>query len=283
MDERIFSELDKVLGDDNVIDQIHANEVRASSLPFCARQYVLHRAGPFEPVQDRNFFGDACMGMGTALHTAAQRFLGHGGLLYGNWYCFNCEKLVAEHCRGPVVCGCGVEATYQEYALSHPCGITAHPDGVVLELPDGTTYPALLEIKGTNGKRLSSMKEPIWRHSTFQANFYLHLVNEVLGLGLDRIVMIYVDRGIPSHRRYFVVRPNRAVYDQTIRSIGEAKEKLRLRVLPERICATHQDGKDLRCQYHQICFVPDEKLQRMLDASSVNPDESSVRPSCPET
>lgn len=264
MVEPIVQALDNALGDDNVIAHPHLNEVRASSLPFCARQYVMHRAGTFEPVQDRTFFGDACMGMGTALHAVAQRFLGHHGLLYGNWTCEKCKKVIVDR-RGPVVC-CGVEAVYEEYSLYHECGISAHPDGVMLELPDGTPYRALLEIKGTNGKKLSSMKEPVWRHSSFQANFYLHLINDTLKLGLDRIVMIYVDRGIPSQRKYFVVKPNRAVYDQTIRSVADAKEKLRLRVLPERICSSHQDGKDLRCQYHQICFVPDEKLQRMIES-----------------
>lgn len=280
--EQISKCLDDAFGDSNLFEEPAHTAMRASSLPFCGRQYVMHRLGPFEPMQDLSFFGQACMDMGTALHSTAQRYLGHSGLLYGNWTCSKCSAFYRDR-QGPVTC-CGLEATYTEYELQHECGISAHPDGVLLQLPDGTPVRALLEIKGIHEKKLAALKAPIWRHSSFQANFYANLLNDKLNLGIERIVLIYIDRGVPSRRKYFLVKPNRSVYEQTIHAVEEAKRQLHLRVLPERICATSLDGKELHCQYRHICFVPDEKLQQMIAANPPpSPLDLSAPPSSHET
>lgn len=254
----LFAALDVALGDENSIQGDYTGAIRASSLPFCPREYVMHRAGNLAPTKDSTFVGDCYLEMGTALHTVAQRYMGLAGLMYGNWRCPTCQRLF-EDTRGPVRC-CEQLAVYEEYALVHESGITAHPDGVCLELPDGTPFRAIWEFKGCHPRKMSAMKGPIWQHALFQANFYLNLVNDQKHLGLEHIVIIYVDRGLPNNRRYWLVKPNRAVYDNTIASIKDAKEKLRLRVLPERMCATQKDGQDLRCAYASVCFNENQKV-----------------------
>lgn len=264
--DNVFSALDKALGDVNSIPEDYKSEIRASSLPFCQREYVLHRAGNLAPVRESTFFGDCCMEMGTALHAVAQRYMGIAGLLFGNWKCDRCGNVFLDR-KGPVPC-CDSYATYEEYEFRHASGITAHPDGVCLELPDGTPFRAVWEFKGCYPGKMAKMQTPIWRHSVFQANFYLHLANEQKNLGLEHIVIVYVDRGLPSNRKYFVVQPNKAVYRNTLKAIEGAKEKLRLRVLPERICATQQDGIELRCPYQAVCFNKDSTLQRMIEKTA---------------
>lgn len=263
MFDQVSAALDKALGDENSIPEDYKGEIRASSLPFCQREYVMHRAGNLAPLKEATFVGDSYLEMGHALHTVAQRYMGIAGLMYGNWRCQKCQKFFPDM-KGPIRC-CDDYAVYEEYDLRHPSGISAHPDGVCLELPDGTPFRAIWEFKGCHPKKMSAMKGPIWKHSTFQANFYLNLANEQLGLDLEYIVIVYVDRGLPTNRRYWLVRPNKAVYNNTIKAVQEAKEKLRLRVLPERICANQMDGVKLRCAYSSVCFNDDAVIQRWIE------------------
>lgn len=264
--EDVFAALDKALSSDNVFEAEYTGTVRASSLPFCQRQYVLYHCTDIAAVQQTDFHSAAAMEMGTALHSVAQRFLGQAGLLYGNWKCPKCRKL-HEDLQGPVSC-CGESCIYEEYSLRHECGITAHPDGVCLKLPDGSDFRAIWEFKGCHPKKMAAMKQPIWRHSLFQANFYLNLVNEKKNLGLEHIVIVYVDRGVPSNRKYFIVKPNPSVYLTTIKGIREAKEKVKLRILPERICNGPNDAQELHCPYQHVCFLPDSKLEQAINGKA---------------
>lgn len=256
--------IDQIFATTSEVEGVAKNEVRASSLPFCARKYVIHRTCDLEPLAVGTFVRDCFLELGTALHTVAQRYLSLGGVLWGYWLCDKCEARKGPEI-GPLYC-CDQLMVYEELAFSHPCGLTGHADGIWLE------QKALLEIKGCYpGKleRMAANDEPVVEHWLYQANFYLHEANKLpdIPVQLDKIILIYIDRGLPlntqryPHRKYFVRKPNTKVYENTIKQIEGAKKALHLRVMPDRICATEGDGRDMNCMWRHVCFLPGRKLE----------------------
>ena len=240
--------------DKTTIESPYDFRFRASSLPFCPRQYVLHNCLPTKASKPRTAFGDLCMDQGTALHTVVQRYLGLvPGLLYGDWDCPLCSG-VTERQYGPQYCStCGTLMVYREFTIGGgPIG--GHPDGILLK------HRGLLEIKGTGFQKLNKLEGPVWYHY-LQANFYAHEMNlRNPDWQLDKIVFLYIDRGMPSHRKVFCSSLNPTVYRNCLQSVTDSIQALERRELPARMCPTPKDGESLYCAYVPVCFLPDEHL-----------------------
>lgn len=283
--------VEKSLGDDaKIIKPYRGMEIRASGLPFCQREYVLSNlANCDETFEDEGFFGNACMSMGTALHSVTQRFLGRSGMLFGHYQCPICRQ-VTRNVLGPVWCkmkSCrkegkykrdvfvgeeGVECVYEEYSIVHPCGLTGHPDGVLIikdkAICSEAPIVALLEVKGSNFMSMRKMTDPVIKHWHHQANFYFHAFNEFLsdevGFKLEKILFMYVDRGIPANKKFFLRDAVEESYVSTVKAIKKAKKKLALNVLPDRSCNDAKEGEEKRCKLVNLCFSSDAHIQQKV-------------------
>lgn len=182
------------------------NPLRASALPFCARQWSLLHWLPRQrqPRAPANFANLAITATGSLVHALLQHWL--QPVLWGNWYCPCCYLIQHRGSRWTrrqrcITNGCEHAALqYSELELTHPrLPLTGHPDGV-LYLP-GEATPLLLEIKTLDDAKLVELTEPLPQHLDYQASTYGYLLRRPpYSLPIREAVFIYVSRNLPfSH------------------------------------------------------------------------------------
>lgn len=258
-------------------------EIRASSFPICPRAYVIYRRLPIRkrPAKEESFISDSATLMGTALHLALQKWFGIQGSLHGNWACVRCKK-IRRHKTGVQVCKCGREMTYHEYAIPRTKTIpfTGHIDGILKT----HAAPMLIDFKGSSVPAMRELKQvgkPKESHY-LQVNAYANVVNLHLSrFGLDeklqKIIIIYVDRGKPWQTWLPMQVPvSRRIYQETIGRVQLAKECLHTGKIPKGLCASPTDKYAEYCPWRTVCFSPaiDGLLSREVQAEGKRSKES---------
>tara|TARA_Y100000310_G_scaffold341234_1_gene439740 strand:- start:4997 stop:5833 length:837 start_codon:yes stop_codon:yes gene_type:complete len=226
-------------------------EFRASRLPFCPREMVIHHRYPDEALREESYGFRFYVGIGTAVHEVIQQFLGMNNVLYGHWSCCGViekERLGSRSC--PV---CGRPQMYEEYNIEGSLG--AHVDGIV------PSMNAVWEFKTTGSSNLPKLTSPYKKHHV-QASAYLEGINLQEGWDLDKIVFVYLSRDRPQDFKVFVVDPIPDTYTDAVESYSEARDSLYSGHIPEGICKSSSEGSWSGCTYAGICFSP--SLDSML-------------------
>lgn len=221
-------------------------QFRASRLPFCSREFVIHNRYPKGQVirsetYDFNFY----VKIGTAIHEVIQQFLGMAKFVYGHWACCGVTERFRE---GSALCPvCGRPQKYEEFEIDGELG--AHVDSVFLR------YQAVGEFKSTSSTNLVKLTGP-YEHHLVQASCYTNALNEQLGLDLNKIIFVYLSRDRPSDFRVFIVRPIPDAYSGALAQYREAQDQLKEGVLPDPLCSNSYEGHRRGCPYTGVCFHP---------------------------
>lgn len=254
-------------------------EQRASSFPVCPRKYHIYRRLPLQrrPFEDDTFIRDAATLQGTALHLALQKWFGielpdHA---YGNWGCRACKK-IRRHQRGIQICkSCGNEMVYVEYCIKkmRDTPFTGHID-MILWYQD---IRYLVDFKGSSLDKIKEIQQhgPKYEHY-LQTNAYANAINlgkQAVGPldRIDKIVIIYVDRGKPWWKWWPVQMPvSKRVYRESISLIKKAHQSLKTMRAPRGICNSAADPEARWCEARDLCFDP--LLETKLD-DTVHPED----------
>lgn len=271
LDSRLVEPFKRIRGGRRASTRRFRVEERASSFPICPRKYVIYRRLPPQqrPFVDDSFVSDSATLQGTALHLALQKWFGieMRQYAYGDWECPKCRK-VRRHRRGVQVCkNCGGEMTYREFNIvpNRHVLFTGHID-MILWYRD---VSFLIDFKGSSLDKIKDiqMNGPEYKHY-LQTNAYANAVN--LGgqrVGklrkIDKIVIIYVDRGKPWWTWWPVQMPvSKRVFRETTALIKKGHQSILDEVVPRGLCDSPYDYGAKYCEVRDICFSPlvDTKL-----------------------
>lgn len=221
-------------------------QFRASRLPFCPREYVIHNRYQGAVVRNETYDFSFYVKIGTAIHEAVQQYLGMGSFLYGHWICCG---VIDKFREGSQLClVCGRPQQYEEFEIEDS-ELGAHVDAVFLR------YGAVGEFKSTGSANLTRLTGPYETH-LMQASCYLHALNKQFGWELDKIVFVYLSRDRPSDFRVFVVRAIPNALGDVLSLYEDAKLELESGTLPDPICSNSYEGHRKGCPYVGICFHP---------------------------
>lgn len=131
---------------------------------------------------------------GSALHRWFQReYLGVSQVLWGHWYCAGCDKVHEGFM--PLSCECGRHwrdaISYREWTLRYEIGglsFSGHVDGIWVDPDWGWENRTVAEMKSLSSYKYDNLTRPIFPH-VVQTHGYMK------GLGLDKAILIYIDRG----------------------------------------------------------------------------------------
>jgi len=254
--------------------------LRASNFPVCPRKYHIYRRLPLHkrPFEDDTFIRDSSALEGTALHLAMQKWFGiilsqHA---YGNWGCPECKK-IKRHRRGIQVCNvCGKEMMYVEYAIKklRDVPFTGHLD-MLLWYRD---VRFLVDFKGSSYDKIKEYRAagPKYQHY-LQTNAYASAINlgkqDVGKLPrIDKIVILYVDRGKPWWTWLPIQMPvSKRVYRESCALIKKAHQSLETLHVPRGICSSAVEPEAKWCEARDLCFDP--LLETKLD-DEVYPEDT---------
>lgn len=258
-------------------------EKRASSFPVCPRKYHIYRRLPpsRRPYEEDTFISNAATLQGTALHLVLQKWFGiemdkHA---YGNWECERCGK-IKRHALGIQICPqCKEEAIYKEYEIERTADVpfTGHLD-LILWFKD---IRFLLDFKGSSMDKLQAMQRtgrPKYEHY-LQTNGYAEAINlggQNVGKlsGIDKIIILYVDRGRPwwTQAWWAVQMPvSKRVYRETTSLIYKAERSLETMEIPLGLCPARKSSRAKWCEAAELCFSP--LLETQLD-DTVYPEDA---------
>jgi len=239
-------------------------QLRASSFPICPRKYHIYRRLPAakRPMEEDSLMRESATLEGTALHMVLQRWFGimlpHHA--YGNWGCFKCRKLV-KYALGLQKCpGCGSEMVYVEFEVRKTPQVpfTGHID-MVLKYYD-KTY--LVDFKGAYQRKIARIQnEGVQPGHYFQTNGYANAINlggqDVGDLRIDKIVIIYVDRGAPWVTWLpFVLPVSQKAYRESVALINQAERSIETMQVPLGTCSAPDDYTARYCEAADLCFSP---------------------------
>lgn len=149
--------------------------------------------------------------IGTAVHEAIQKSMGHTGTLLGQWWCEACATLhggphSSDWIAKPTKCMCGAPgeslAFHEAYTESAEYMMSGHCDGGIY-LPDGSK--AILEIKTISESQFNSLKTPL-SHHVYQASIYAQI------FGCEKIVFLYVSKGWHKGSRHGIIEMGKGGY-----------------------------------------------------------------------
>lgn len=243
---------------------------RASAMPACQLQQVWFKIDDSLgelPRQKRTYFSDFFLNVGTAVHSATQRWLGRNGVLFGNWMCEACGRdadgkplqLVTER-FGPQYCPKHkTEMTYEEFGFDDlPTG---HCDGLIKlgALTPGVKDFVLLELKTSSRDKI---KKELSVHGIpfsykLQAAIYTHKLIQ-RGYNIVGTLFIFIPRDMPRGMwPYWFKAPRPAVVHNSLVAAFRAAEQ----ALADGdysglsgACASQDDARD--CPYRVNCFSP---------------------------
>lgn len=266
------------IGSKKLADMVHASiveamkpevdlpfdfEFRASRLPFCPRQLVVHARWPRDamPIRSENYAFSFYTGVGTILHELIQTYLGIGKVLYGHWRCCGVTEFFTE---GSSMCPvCARPRKYLEFEVDGELG--AHVDGVSLY------YNSVFEFKTTSSVNLVKLTKPYPNHIT-QASCYVVMLNKMLGINLDKICFVYLSRDNPKNFKVFVVKPDMSAHSAAVSQFRSAKLALVSGTVPDRTCENTYEGNAKGCPYVGVCFSPSMESQ-LVPVSSLTSHE----------
>lgn len=240
-------------------------EHRASSFPVCPKKYVIYRRLPphKRPFAEDSFVSDAATLQGTALHLAMQRWFGiqvpHH--TYGNWECPACRK-IRRHKKGVQICkSCGQEMVYREYCIEPTSSVlfTGHID-LILWYRD---IKFLVDFKGSSLDKMKDIQQHGIKYEHYlQANGYANAINlggqDVGPLKrIDKIVIIYVDRGKPWFTWLpLQANPSKRAFRETMALIQKGHQSLLENRVPRGLCSSPNDASARWCELRDLCFSP---------------------------
>lgn len=260
------------------LQKVREPGLHASSLwKTCARQVMLLEAFKqhlkSEVMQAGNFL---TFDVGHALHHWWQNnYLGPMQVLYGDWYCKRCDKVVHTGLQPQTCPVCNTDRrVVLDYAESSvrddEMGYVGHCDGV-LHLGD---YRAVFEFKTASPSEFEKLDKPKVQH-VVQAHAYMH------GLKLQHTLVVYQNKGRQCswtkdasgwhpgkpELRVFHVKFDQTLWDNYVKRCKDYKEANELvRSLPvvtpkdanrfERICAHARSTLAEECPMVKQCFAP---------------------------
>lgn len=265
---------------------------RASAMPFCQLKfawYSMDKALKELPGRSQKFIGDFYMDIGTAVHSASQRWLARQGILYGHWMCENpfCDHAFKFDKRGdpiPVVTDklgpqdcphCGREAIYCEFSFLDPP--TGHCDGLIKFgnlTPEEMDF-VLLEIKTIGERKLRTevkVDGPMMEYK-IQVALYTHKLIK-LGYNIKGVLFVFIPREDPQKiwPYWYRVGPKKAatIHDSIRADYIEAKASVLARDFSCLTGACQAEDDARNCPYRVNCFSPSaldfftEKLERFV-------------------
>lgn len=242
-------------------------EIRASSFPVCpAAYYIFRYTKPGNrPKYRETFVSEAATSQGTVMHAVLQKWFGIEAkdYCYGNWICRPCRKR-RRHRVGIQICKvCGKEMEYEEYVVTPGKNIpfSGHIDMVMKMM----SANFLVDFKGCYPEKIQRIKmsgRPEEKHY-LQTNAYANAINlrsetnEFGGVKIDKITIIYIDRGRPNRLWHPIQVPvSQKLFQKTIGLIRRAKRSVKDSRLPEGLCIAPTDPHAIWCPWKEMCFNP---------------------------
>ena len=229
-------------------------ELRSSALShFCQIAFMI----PWieRKPEDEHFTKDFYCGIGTAVHSSLQKWMGFKSHLYGKWKCPECCKIVKEG-FGPVIhynTRCNFLCTYEEYDLSWK-GLTGHCDGIIII--DNKCY--ILEFKTISLEGLRrhiKTNEPDEFHSN-QVNMYV-LMGQKLALPYPLVgaVIVYIARDNPKkHAAFLKEGVNFRDVQEALRQYKQAGQMVASGNFKDVVRRCKNLGDAPFCAYKSMCF-----------------------------
>jgi len=242
-------------------------ELRASSFPVCPRAYhIFKRTRPEDlPQRRETFASEAATEAGTALHEVLQKWFGIAmqDHTYGNWVCKSCNR-IKRHKLGIQTCSkCGQEMRYQEYAIEPTKELPAsgHIDMIVKI----GKLAFLVDFKGSGHYKIMDLRrDGLPKEENYlQVNYYANAINSLSdtdqfgGVKIDKIVLVYIDRGAANRTWLPMQLPlSQKLFHKTVGLIRTGKRSLKSATPPEGLCIHQTDKYAVWCPWKVLCFDP---------------------------
>lgn len=183
-----------------------------SSFPYCSLQSAYSRLQrPDDPELERAFGFDYFLPVGTATHTALQRWFGRSGNMIGDWRCAraSCRKSYAFQPH-PKKCSCGNRRfDYHELGGTWGKHVHWHTDGVY-RLSDGSYW--IVDFKTTSEYAIAQHRKTQsmfpYVSNVAQIETYIPLVEDNYKIEISGWLLAYISRDNPVHmwKQEFIAR-----------------------------------------------------------------------------
>ena len=235
-------------------------EIRASGMPFCPIKFLInYRDGIFNDSFPFRFFTEC----GNVIHEETQNWtaLANPGVLFGNWKCPKCKKVVFRKV-GPMICPiCSASMGYKEVTLNFlDAPMNGHPDGFLLE---NILDMWLLELKSTTKTKCLSIEEPDRSHR-LQSTLYTSASRKIfkdiykLPYNIKGYIIKYISRDNPyiTSQDFIKEVKQDTLYDNTCKLVNilvsSVQENNWLRIYRTRPCQKMKSVYE-ECEFLDFC------------------------------
>ena len=227
-------------------------KLAASSLPLCPRRVFFETHFPplTSSISWTNYYFTE---VGKGIHRAIQTFLAKQNVLWGDWYCYHCDKTW----RGgsPFCPSCGEFSYYKEVTVQTDL-FNIKLDGILKE-EDGTF--SLLEIKtvfsSSKFATISPSSFPIsW---VWQTGIYVDAAKQYLSLDLKTTWFVVIFQREPWKSKIFSI-PSFSNFFPILRKQWEKTNLLLEENKPQeefpRFCKSPEESHSLHCPWVHECW-----------------------------
>lgn len=174
-------------------------KLRVSGFPYCGLKSAYEKMADIKNAEQKSAFSKVYYTtVGTAAHTALQRWLGTNGRIWGDWKCYKCKHEVKfSNCR---TCPkCKHEMEYEEFTVRAFRNVSGHLDGVY---EDSRGKFWVIDYKTSSCKAIYAHRkspEPFFPYAKnrVQIMSYCGLIEHTYDIKIEGWALLYISRDDP--------------------------------------------------------------------------------------
>ena len=185
--------------------------MRPSGFPYCGLRKLLEAPEFLDDDRLMTLAGAYFTSVGTATHSAFQKYLGRSGYILGDYVCPKCKD-VKRFSTFSMCSKCKIPRQYEELELFYRNAVVGHTDGLFRLDPEkgkkskhyviDYKTTALYKIKSKYLKKQFPLKSNV-----AQIKMYVVLLEEQYGVKIDGWILAYLGRDLPlgKNGRHLVI------------------------------------------------------------------------------
>jgi hypothetical protein len=207
----VHRQLTKIFDD---AEEIHLEErkdpgrfffMRPSGFPYCGLRKLLEAPEFLDEDRLMPLAGAYFTSVGTAAHSAFQKYLGRSGYILGDYVCPVCKN-VKKFSTFSMCTECKVPRHYEELELFYRNAVVGHTDGLFRLDPEKgkKSKHYVIDYKTTALYKIrskSKIKDFPYKSNVAQIKMYVVLLEEQYGIEIEGWILAYLGRDLPLGKR----------------------------------------------------------------------------------
>jgi hypothetical protein len=267
--------------------------MRPSGFPYCGLRKLLDAPAFLDEGRYMGLAGAYFTSVGTAAHSAFQKYIGRLGTMIGDWRCSRCNQ-IEKFSTFSMCPTCKIPREYDELEIYYRNTVVGHTDGLLRlnEKKKGKPVYYVVDYKTsafykTSKTEKSKAKIFPLRSNVAQIKMYIVLLEAMYNINVEGYALAYLGRDLPLGKRgrHLVVVKLTDAEKKTCRKKLDQWVKLHRKVLKAttpaetvviqkyKLCASHRDYMDNvldeynPCPIAPVCFnqkLLDKKIEKTL-------------------